>query len=146
MGSQAALTLVTEANSFSPRESMRHRALLLAKLVTTSSERSVRLRDLSATGALVEGEIPRPGTDILLKRGTLEVLATVMWTKDDRGGLKFERPLSEGEVWSQINPPLAPPVDLTVYRPGFKGDQVKAEERAIARCRQIAAARKFLNG
>ncbi|MDT9598301.1 PilZ domain-containing protein [Sphingosinicella rhizophila] len=147
MGSQAALSLVTNGTEPSRRASMRHRALLLAKLVTTTNEYSVRMRDLSATGALVEGEgIPRPGTDIILRRGNLEVLATVRWSTDNHAGLEFEDPLSEGQVWAQINPALEPPAArLSVYRPGFKGDQVKAEERAIERARQIAAARKFLS-
>ena len=145
MGSQTGLSLVTNDEPLTRRDSLRHRALLLAKLDTTTTEHVVRLRDLSATGALLEGEnIPRPGTDIILKRGSLEVLATVMWVRDNHGGVAFELPLTEGEVWAQINPalaPAAPPVH--VYRPGFKGDQVRAEERAIARVRQMASARKF---
>lgn len=146
MGSQAALTLVTEETGLARRDDDRHRALLCATLVTTTSECSIKVRDLSVSGALIEGErLPRAGTDILLKRGTLEVLATVMWLKDNRAGLKFDGSLSQGEVWAQINPrTAAAPAAPSIYRPGFRGDQVRAEERAIARAQRLAAARKFL--
>lgn len=148
MGSQAALTLVTGGTGFTRRDSDRHRTLLCATLATTTNEYPIKLRDLSAAGALIEGDrIPSPGTDILIKRGTLEVMATVIWVKDHRAGLKFDDALSAGKVWAQINPPppSATQPDPAVYRPGFKGDQVRAEERAIVRARQVAAARKFLS-
>ena len=147
MGSHAALSLVSGGAGFTARAGERHRTLLCATIATTTNQYPIKLRDLSADGAMIEGDrIPHPGTDILIRRGALEMLATVIWVKDHRAGLKFEESLSDGEVWGQINPPPPTSVaaDPAVYRPGFHGDQVKAEERAIARARQLAAARKFL--
>ena len=80
--------------------------LLIARLVTTWGERIVKLRNLSATGAMIEGpRIPPVGTDILLQRGSLEVFGTVVWAKKMQAGIEFEQPLTETELWMQVNAP-----------------------------------------
>jgi hypothetical protein len=91
------------------RRSPRFAVLLVAKLVTTWGERIVKLRNMSATGAMIEGDrIPPPGTDILLQRGSLELFATIMWTRGKEAGLEFEEPLSQTELWMQVNAPSCP--------------------------------------
>jgi hypothetical protein len=100
------------------RREPRFRVLLLARLVTTSGERIVKLRDLSAMGAMIEGDrLPPPGTDVLLRRGALELIATLLWAKDGKAGLEFDEPLTQAELWMQVNAPQldeepapAPPV------------------------------------
>jgi hypothetical protein len=91
------------------RRSPRFSVLLVARLVTTWGERIVKLRNISATGAMIEGDrIPPAGTDILLQRGSLELFGTIMWTRDKQAGLEFEAPLTEAELWMQVNAPQFP--------------------------------------
>lgn len=50
----------------------------------------VRIRNLSETGALIEGvDLPGPGARILLKRGDTRVPATIMWATGIRRGVDF---------------------------------------------------------
>jgi hypothetical protein len=104
MGSHAMLSLTDGQPD--QRRSPRYRVLLIARLVTTWNERIVKLRDLSATGAMIEGHrVPPVGTDILLQRGSLEVFGTIVWTKGEQAGVEFDQPLTETELWMQVNAP-----------------------------------------
>lgn len=57
-----------------------------------SSER-VRLRNISATGALIETSLTLPdGAELLLDLGNAgQIFATVSWSRGDKAGLRFER-------------------------------------------------------
>lgn len=97
---------IVEAAAPDARRAPRFRVLLVARLLTTSGERNVKLRDISANGAMIEGDrLPAPGADILLRRGSLETFATVIWAKDGKAGLEFDEPLTEAELWMQVNAP-----------------------------------------
>lgn len=137
MGSHAALRLVTDKPDSCQRQNARFRVLLTAKLVTTTDEHPVKVRDLSSTGARLEGgRLPAPGTDVILRRGSLEAFATVMWRDGQQCGLELDEPLSEREILEQIKAPKvqAPrPASTEFRRPGFRGGLLTAEERARAR-------------
>lgn len=63
---------------------------LAAALYTDGCSSPVKIRNISATGALLEGAaIPRVGTLVQLVRGTLIAHALVAWATDARCGLKF---------------------------------------------------------
>lgn len=50
----------------------------------------VKVRDLSPTGAMVEGPaLPPPGSTVRLARGALAISATVMWNSGARCGIAF---------------------------------------------------------
>ena len=86
---------IIDAVATDARRGPRFRVLLVARLLTTSGERNVKLRDISANGAMIEGDrLPAPGTDVLLRRGSLELIATIIWTRDGRAGLEFDEPLT----------------------------------------------------
>jgi hypothetical protein len=73
------------------RGNPRTNLLLVATLEAGRSLASVRIRNLSETGALVEGDrLPSSGTAIVLKRGDLEVGGRVAWTAGSRCGLYFD--------------------------------------------------------
>lgn len=56
----------------------------------------MRIRNLSATGALIEGAvIPSPATEVRLARGSLSIMGEVVWCNGGRAGLKFH---SEAQV------------------------------------------------
>jgi hypothetical protein len=104
MGSHAMLAFTDGAPD--QRRSPRYRVLLIARLVTTCSERIVKLRDLSASGAMIEGpRIPPVGTDILLQRGSLEVFGRIVWVRKMQAGIEFDAPLTETMLWMQVNAP-----------------------------------------
>ncbi len=136
MASHCMLNLVADEGHECHRATARHRVLLSAKLITTTDEFCVRLRDLSATGAKVEGEkLPPAGKDVILKRGRLEVFATIVWSSESQGGLAFDEPLSEGEVLAQASHQavVPPPPEPEVYkRPGFRSGRLTPEELALA--------------
>jgi hypothetical protein len=100
MASRAMLSLVDGGEQ---RRADRVRLLLTARLVTTTDEFPVMLRDISLTGAMVEGSrLPAMGVDLLLKRGALEIFAQVVWVGGRCAGLEFETPLGVREFATQF--------------------------------------------
>jgi len=106
MGSRAALDFFAGAMGLGRRRTPRYTVLHCVKLITTTGEHPATMRDLSLTGALVEGaNLPPPGTYVFLTRGMLEIFAHVVWADGNRSGIEFEEPLSETELLAQVNPP-----------------------------------------
>jgi hypothetical protein len=116
MASRAMLDLV--GNEPERRRADRVRLLLSARLVTTIDEFPVTLRDISLTGAMVEGpRLPSAGLDVILKRGGFEIFSLIVWVDGRRAGLEFETPLAVADMVAQFTrtawAPTAPqPVDL----------------------------------
>lgn len=55
----------------------------------------VRIRNLSETGALLEGSaLPKVGAHLVLKRSSLEMGAIVIWSSGSRCGIAFEGSIS----------------------------------------------------
>jgi hypothetical protein len=110
MTNQAMLSLVGDEAEALTGAGARLRLLLAAKLVMTTGELSVTLRELSSTNAIVTGErLPSVGTDALLRRGRLEALGTVIWADGTRACLEFEDRLGEADLLAQMNPAGTPP-------------------------------------
>ncbi|WP_166040060.1 PilZ domain-containing protein [Sphingosinicella sp. YJ22] len=121
MASHSILKLIGEGGE-SRRRSIRNRVLMVATLHTSSREIAVRLRDVSATGARIEGaELPRPGADVILKRGAFEGFARVVWTSGNVAGIEFDEPIEETELMLRLNglPPASAPDPDQFRRPGF---------------------------
>ena len=85
--------------------------LINARLITTTDEQPVKLRDISAGGALVESQHPfAAGKDVILRRGSTEVFARIVWADGNKCGLQFEEALSKAELIGFIHqPPKATP-------------------------------------
>jgi hypothetical protein len=70
---------------------------------------AVRIRNVSETGALIEGEgLPGSGETILLSRGETEIDAVIAWVSGVRRGIHFSRPVSV-ETWRAGKPVEPPP-------------------------------------
>lgn len=68
----------------------RSRVMLAATIITPDRSVDVRIRNLSRTGALIEGDIVlEAGTGIELLRGHNAVRAEVAWARPGRCGVKF---------------------------------------------------------
>lgn len=97
MSAGSRLKSAGEPSAF-PRRHVRVRVLLSAKLITTTDEAHVKIRDLSLSGAMLQGRsLPVVGSDLILSRGGFEVFATVIWSRGDTCGVEFDSPLASLE-------------------------------------------------
>jgi hypothetical protein len=77
------------------REAPRARLHAIATLETTTGAVSAILRNLSCTGAMLEGSrLPRMNRTAILKSGDVEVMGLVVWEEEGRCGFHFFDPLS----------------------------------------------------
>jgi hypothetical protein len=77
------------------RAAVRVNLFMAATLHESGVETAVRIRDLSASGAQVEGSLfPEVGSPMTLTRGRLSVQGNVAWCADRRCGLKFASKIS----------------------------------------------------
>ena len=89
----------------------------------------VTLRNLSADGALVEGDHGlAPGTTIIFRKNELAVAGRVAWSVGRRAGIAFETKLDPGIVLHHVPAPK-PITEIVHKRPGFRGSQLAEEQR-----------------
>ncbi len=80
------------------RNSDRSNVFVIATLYSGGGSAPVRIRNLSPSGALVEGIVlPLPGALVRLSRGSFHVSAEVVWSADGRSGLRFSSSISVPE-------------------------------------------------
>ncbi len=73
-----------------PRADIRSNVFLSATLLAAGGTLPVRIRNISPTGALLDGAaLPAEGSVIRLRRGSLTVDGEVVWQKDGLCGLRF---------------------------------------------------------
>jgi PilZ domain-containing protein len=114
-----------EPDSPDQRSATRHPLIWWGDLHHGSHSWHVRLRNISASGALVEC----PGqlyidSEVLLDMGKAGALAaSVSWVVGDHVGLKFEEPFDLRRL-AQSKPGVTPPIWL---RPAYLQDQVEAD-------------------
>lgn len=77
-----------------PRSSM----FLAAVLRAGAEQAAVKVRNMSPKGAMVESPLrPPPGTEVHLIRGVLLAKATIIWSSNNRCGLRFSSEVSVKE-------------------------------------------------
>lgn len=117
------------------RRSPRAKLLMAASVEHDGVRTPVTLRDLSAQGALVEGDHGlAPGGRIVFRKGELAVPGRVAWAAGRRAGIAFDSSLDPEAVLRHVPPPApaSPPPDEEAYkRPGFRG-RLSPEERRQA--------------
>lgn len=119
MGSSRVLSLIRD-DGHEQRDCRRRRVLLSAQLHTSSSAYRVRIRDISAGGARIEGDnLPGPGTVVCLQRGARAAYGTIAWVRGGTGGLQFDEPLDEDHFGSGQPGEGDPPAAVPYRRPGF---------------------------
>ncbi|HEY7809720.1 MAG TPA: PilZ domain-containing protein [Allosphingosinicella sp.] len=68
----------------------RTKVLLTAQIIGDRFERAVRIRNMSASGAMLEGTVlPAAGARLILARADLRVEAEVVWSSPGRCGIRF---------------------------------------------------------
>jgi hypothetical protein len=113
----------------SPEDRIAPRTNLLLAATAEVGGRSlpIRIRNLSDTGALIEGAgLPEAGTTVVLTRGDLQVAATIAWAAGSRRGVRFAGPTPVNE-WTGGKPK---PIDCTGLRDQRRVDAIQAEARA----------------
>ena len=109
------------------RKNRRSNVLMSASLELSGTSLPVKLRNLSAEGALVEGEkLPIEGASIQFRKGDLSMAGTVAWVKGRQAGLNFAHKLNPDQLLRHVPAPR-PRVTPAFRRPGLKkftdGDQ-----------------------
>jgi hypothetical protein len=114
------------------RRERRSNVLMAAALELSGASLPVKLRNLSADGALVEGDnLPVEGTELVFKRQELSHAAKVVWVGGGRCGLSFKEPLAPETVLRHIPTPR-PRVLPDFRRPGLAARSLSSEERRAA--------------
>jgi PilZ domain len=112
------------------RRSPRTNLLLAAVVEAGGRSADVRIRNVSETGALIEGVgLPDTGGRLLLRRGDLQVAAEIAWAAGSRRGIRFDGPIEVGE-WTGTRPPR--PLDCTGLRDQRRVDSIQAAVRGGA--------------
>ena len=101
------------------RKNRRSNVLMSASLELSGSALPVKLRNLSAEGALVEGDkLPVEGSSILFRKGDLSTVGTVAWVKGRQAGVNFAQKLDPEQLLRHIPAPR-PRVTPKFKRPGL---------------------------
>jgi hypothetical protein len=120
MGSQRILSMFEEGEP--RRAALRKRVMLSARLSTSTAAFEIRIRDVSATGARIEGaELPAQGSAVLLKRGTFSVYGSLVWVSGAVAGIHFDEPLDADDLMESLKglPTPAPVAAELFRRPGL---------------------------
>jgi hypothetical protein len=72
---------------------------VLASMAAASVSGTVKIRNMSPSGALIEGAaLPRVGEHVSLERGELSAAGTIVWRDGGRAGVRFDHPV-EVTAW-----------------------------------------------
>jgi hypothetical protein len=109
-----------ESSPTQNRKSRRSNVLMAASLELSGTSLPVKLRNLSADGALVEGEkLPVEGASILFRKGDLSMPGNIAWVKGRQAGVSFAQKLHPEQLLRHVPAPR-PRVTPSFRRPGLK--------------------------
>lgn len=113
------------------RRRRRSNVLLTAVLELSGRELEVKLRNLSADGALVEGDaLPVEGAEIRFRRHELAVKGKVVWVRGTRAGISFHHQLSPEALLRHVPTPR-PRVIIDFRRPGLVSRRLSEGEKRL---------------
>ena len=134
-GSSKGLSQVQPATvNQEPRSDPRAHVFLMAVLCSGLKSTPVRVRNISAHGALLEGkDLPAEQRTVSLKRGSLATAGQIAWSKGQQCGIRFSGPIEVAEWVDRAGPVGQQRIDATVAE--FKNG-VKPNADRLARSRQ----------
>jgi len=104
---------------------------MTATLELSGTALTVKLRNLSAEGALIEGDdLPVEGSKVVFKRLELSVSGRIAWVSESRAGVTFDKKLKPEAMLHHIPTPK-PRVKPDFRRPGLGARKLSAGERQI---------------
>ena len=81
---------MSEFSNAEARRQPRSNIFVMATLASGSGSNPVKVRNLSSSGAMVEGaSLPSIGQNVTLRRGSLHADAVIVWCGNGRAGLHF---------------------------------------------------------
>ncbi len=114
------------------RKSRRSQVLLTATIEHNGASQSVKLRNLSAEGALVESnKLPIEGTSVVFCRNELCTQGNVVWVNGQYAGIAFAEKLPPEQVLRHVPVPR-PKIQPKAYRPGLTVRSMTPEQRRLA--------------
>ena len=118
-----------ESSQAQNRRERRSNVLLTAVIELSGRTLDVKLRNLSADGALVESDcLPVEGAEIRFKRGDLIVAGKVIWVRGTRAGINFHTPLTPEALLRNVPTPR-PRVAPDFRRPGLAPRPLSRSEK-----------------
>ena len=120
-----------ESSTTQNRRSRRSQLLMAATLEISGRALGVKLRNLSADGARVEGDqLPIEGTDLMFRKGELAVAGRVIWSKGRQAGISFAHKLDPVQVLNHIPAPR-PRMKQDFRRPGLGARELTPSEKHL---------------
>ena len=108
-----------ESSPTQNRKTRRSNVLMAASLELSGTSLPVKLRNLSAEGALVQGDkLPVEGASVLFRKGDLSMPGTIAWVKGRQAGVSFAQNLNPEQLLRHVPTPR-PRVTPSFRRPGL---------------------------
>ena len=126
------LPAMNDSTNSQNRKSRRSQVLLTAMIEHGGASQSVKLRNLSSEGALVESDkLPIEGTSVVFHRNELCTQGHVVWVNGRYAGIAFAEKLLPEQVLRHVPVPR-PKIQPKSYRPGFAPSTMTSEQRRLA--------------
>ena len=114
------------------RRTRRSHFLMAASIEADGVTVSVKLRNLSPEGALVEGDqLPAVGSSVIFRKKELNLAGRVAWVTAGRAGIAFDAKLDPDAVLRHV-PRSRPLAKLDFRRPRIKAGDLSPGERQVA--------------
>lgn len=114
------------------RRARRSHVLMAASIEAGGGTVTVKLRNLSPEGALVEGsDLPDVDSPVIFRKKELKVAGRVAWVTAGRAGIAFDALLDPEAVLRHV-PTTKPQPKLDFRRPRLKSGDLSPGERKIA--------------
>lgn len=114
------------------RAEERNHVFMTCELEAGETCMTVKLRNLSAHGAMVEDEaLPLVGTQELFRKGEIRATGTVVWARIKRAGIKFDTLVPADQVKRHVPKAKAKPT-MKSGRPGLRSKPLPDIERRVA--------------
>lgn len=122
------------------RRERRSNVLLVAVVETSGKALDVKLRNLSADGALIEAEnLPVEGSEITFRKSDLKVAGKVVWVSNNRAGLQFHTQLTPEALLRHV--PVPRPRVLPAFRrPGLAPQPLSPSDHVLTQRWGVPAA------
>lgn len=119
MASHSILAMLANDGNGTRRGAIRNRVLMVATLTTPTKSTGVRIRDVSSTGARVEGtDLPSRGSTVVLTRGSFEAFGQIVWVGDGLVGIAFDEHLPDDALMASLRGLPEPAPEPSPYRRG----------------------------
>jgi hypothetical protein len=120
-----------ESSMMKNRRSRRSPVLLAATVEVAGRPVTVKLRNLSEEGALIEGErLPLEGSTTYFQRNELRLKSRVVWVHGRFAGVAFDHPLKAEQVLRNVPKPR-PKAQADFRRPGLACRPLSDDERRM---------------